>query len=150
MKTLPSELIKITSIKIFKSNICIAEDYMNNQAKTDEVAINVELNTACNIDANNTKVRLNIELTPIANDDETIGVIGEFVFEFILHIDNLEDFIFEKDGKRLIEKKMGATINGIVYSTARGIIYERTLSTPFGGLILPVVDPKLLVEKLSN
>jgi hypothetical protein len=42
------------------------------------------------------------------------------------------------------------TINGIVYSTARGIVYEKTIATPFGGVLLPVIDPDLLIENKST
>ena len=39
-----------------------------------------------------------------------------------------------------------ATLAGISYSTLRGIIFEKTSDTPWGGLTLPVINPKLLLE----
>lgn len=46
---------------------------------------------------------------------------------------------------------MGATLLGIAFSTARGIIFERTRGTFFDGVILPVVDPfKVLEEKYKR
>jgi hypothetical protein len=34
---------------------------------------------------------------------------------------------------------------GIAFSTARGIVFDRTQGTFFGGVILPVIDPKKLI-----
>lgn len=46
-----------------------------------------------------------------------------------------------------IDAALGATLLGTAYSTARGIIFERTRGTYFDGVILPVIDPfKVLLE----
>lgn len=45
---------------------------------------------------------------------------------------------------------LGTTLMGIVYSTARGIILERTQGTFFNGVILPVINPNKLIKPKSK
>jgi hypothetical protein len=147
MSTIHPELIKILSVRIFKSNISTTDEYMNNPIKHDGVEIKVGQNTAFNIEKKNIRIRLNIELEARKNESEPIGLSGNYVLEFHIHVDDMEQFITEKEDKKLIDSQLGGTLSGIVYSTARGIIYERTATTAFGGVILPVIDPNLLVKK---
>lgn len=147
MSTIQPELITILSVRIFKSNISTTDEYMNNPIKHVGVEIKVGQNTAFNVEKKNIRVRMNIELEARKNESEPIGLSGNYVLEFHIHVDNLEQFITEKEDKKLIDSQLGGTLSGIVYSTARGIIYERTATTAFGGVILPVIDPNLLVKK---
>lgn len=148
MSTIQPELIKILSLRIFKSNINTTDEYMNNPIKHGGVEIIVGQNTALNIEKKNIRIRLNIDLVAKKNESEPIGLSGNYVLEFHIHVDNLEQFITEVEDKKLIDNQLGGTLNGIVYSTARGIIYERTATTAFGGIILPVIDPGLLLKKI--
>jgi hypothetical protein len=46
----------------------------------------------------------------------------------------------------MVEGKLGGALCGIAYSTAWGIVLERTASTLFGGVVLPVIDPNILLR----
>ena len=61
--------------------------------------------------------------------------------DFISYEENKEDYT--------IDSQLGATIAGISYSTARGIVLERTNGTYFNGVILPVLNPRELLEEDS-
>jgi hypothetical protein len=39
---------------------------------------------------------------------------------------------------------------GIAYSTARGIILSRTAGTAVDGIILPVIDPAMLLNETNK
>lgn len=147
MSTIRPELITILSVKIFRSTISTTDEYMNNPVKHAGVEIIVGQNTAFNVEKKNIRIRLNIDLEAKKNESEPIGLSGNYVLEFHIHVDNLEQFITEVEDKKLIDSQLGGTLNGIVYSTARGIIYERTATTAFGGIIMPVIDPNLLLKK---
>jgi hypothetical protein len=144
MSTIHPELITILSIKIFKSNISTTDEYMNDPVKPAGAEINVGQNTAFNLEKKNIRIRLIVKLEAKKNETESLGLTGEYVLEFHFHVDDLEQFIIEKYDKKYIDSKLGGTLNGIVYSTARGIIYERTAATAFEGVVLPVIDPNLL------
>lgn len=147
MSTINPELISILSLTIFKSNISTTEDYMNHPVKPDGVEIQVGQNMAFNFEVKNIRVRLIVELMATNNVKKPIGINGDYVLEFIIHVENFDEFLIEEEGKKMIDSKLCGTINGIVYSTARGIIFERTAATSFGGVILPVINPNLLIEK---
>ena len=146
MSTIHPELITILSVRIFKSNINTTDEYMNNPVKPAGVEIKVGQNTAFNIEKKNIRIRLKIELEARKNETEPIGLSGNYVLEFHFHVDDLDQFITENEDRKLIDSKLGGTLSGIVYSTARGIIYERTAATAFGGIVLPVIDPNLLLK----
>ena len=147
MSTIHPELLRIVSVKIFRSNISATDEYINNPVKPTGVEIKVGQSTAFDIEKKKIRIRLKIELEARKNETEPIGLSGNYVLEFLIHVDDLEQFITEKEDKKLIDNKLGGTLSGIVYSTARGIIFERTAATAFGGLILPVIDPNLLIKE---
>jgi len=63
-----------------------------------------------------------------------------------VRVDDLDDFKQGvQNGNPVIDGQLVATVMGILYSTARGIILERTRGTFFDGVILPVISPKDLV-----
>jgi hypothetical protein len=120
---------------------------MESPVKHEGVEIKIGQNTAFDLERKNIRIRLNIDLEAKKNESEPVGLSGNFVLEFHLHVDNLDEFISSENDKNLIDGQLGGTLNGIVYSTARGIIYERTATTAFGGILLPVIDPNSLIKK---
>jgi len=147
MSTIQPELISIISIKVFKAIQTTTDEYLDNPVKPDGIEIKLGQNTAFNIENKNIRIRLNVLLEAMKNETEPIGLSGEYGLEFHLHVDNLEQFIVEKDEKMLIDRLLGGTLSGIIFSTARGIIFERTSSTFFNGVLLPVIDPNLLLDQ---
>jgi len=141
------ELIAILSIKVFKAIQTASDDYLNNPVKPAGIEIKIGQNTALNIDKKNIRIRLNVQLEATDDEKQSIGLSEEYGIEFQMHVENLDEFIVKKEDKNLIGRKLGGVLNGIIFSTARGIIYERTSSTLFNGVLLPVIDPYLLMEK---
>lgn len=71
----------------------------------------------------------------------------KFRYNFHFIVDNLDE-MYETDEKDnpVFKKTFVATLAGISYSTLRGIIFEKTSNSSFTSLILPVIDPSLLLE----
>lgn len=146
MSTIQPDLISILSIKVFKAIQTTTDEYLDNPVKPDGVEIKIGQNTALNVEEKNIRIRVNIQLEATKNEIEPIGLYGEYGLEFQIHVENLEQFLVENEEKTLIDRKLGGTLSGIIFSTARGIIFERTSSTFFNGVLLPVIDPNLLLE----
>jgi hypothetical protein len=146
MSTIQPDLISILSVKVFKSNFETTEEYLNKPVKPSGVEVKLGQNTAFNLEKKNVRIRLTVNLQAMQNETEKLGLNADFGIEFHLHVENLEQFIIEKDENKLIDRKLGGVISGIVYSTARGIILERTNTTFFNSVMLPVIDPNLLLE----
>ena len=62
---------------------------------------------------------------------------------------NLDSAIaVDKENQRInVKADMFPSLVGAAYSTLRGIVYARTLSTPLAKYPLPMIDVKTLVEK---
>ncbi|GAH33667.1 unnamed protein product [marine sediment metagenome] len=91
-----------------------------------------------------------------SQNDKELGLNGEYGIEFLFEIDNFEEFIEKNDEEKhtdgtndqedsMVSGVLGGTLMGIVYSTARGMILERTQGTYFKGVILPVINPNDLI-----
>jgi hypothetical protein len=71
-----------------------------------------------------------------------------FQIDFHFHINNLPDFYeLKEENKPVFSGHFVATLIGICFSTARGIILEKLNNAGIPNIILPVVSPQ---EMLSN
>jgi hypothetical protein len=61
-------------------------------------------------------------------------------------VDNLKELVQIQGSISTIDGRLAATVLGIAYSTARGIVVERTQGTFFNGAILPVINPSSLLN----
>ncbi len=131
--------------------------------------LNFQTSDNLDIDLKNQKFKLDINLDHNLNFEEklfrlkyTVLIISEdeegkesglkvkFIGSFIVRVNNLSDFISEKEGKKQVESIIGSTVIGITYSTLRGIIYCKLAGTPLEQIMLPVINPKSLLEEASK
>lgn len=150
MSTIIPEKINILSINVFKSNIDTTETYLAKPGKVQGFDLELGQNTAFNFEQKNVRIRLLLKIIGMNEKREPVGVIGDFGIEFHFHVENLDEFITEQDDKKLIDRKLGGTLLGIVFSTTRGMIMEKTVLSPLGMVILPVIDPNILVDKTTK
>lgn len=94
--------------------------------------------------------RIRIKILINLLNQPTDGQISEANFEIDFHfkIQHLQNFYTLKEGTNIpvISANLIATILGISFSTARGLLFERLANTNFQGVILPVVSPKKMLE----
>lgn len=78
---------------------------------------------------------------------EDLNCECKFRYNFHYIIDNLSEmFEINEDGNPVFKKAFVATIAGISYSTLRGIIFEKTSNSNWTSLVIPVIDPSLLLD----
>jgi hypothetical protein len=141
------EKIHLVSTQIFKANLDTAESFLEAPQKLSRFNFGVAKEIAYHLEQNMTRYRLYFTLEAHDDNDEPLGVTVEYGIEFHFKVENLNDFAKElPDGSMQLDAAMGATLLGIAFSTARGIIFERTRGTFFDGVILPVVDPFKVLE----
>lgn len=150
MSTVKPELISIESIEIYSSTINTSDDYLNNPMKMVKAKLTFTFDLAYNIEEKNLRVRMPIKISAENEDAESIGLTGEFGIEIKFHVENLDEFVQNKNDKVVFKSTLGATIIGMVYSTVRGILFAHTRATAFEGLILPVVDPNHLLKAVNT
>ncbi len=146
------EKIQIVSINIIKANLDTTDEFLENQIKPDFFKFGLAQEIAYNFEESRSRCRLFLTLEACDSDDKPIGLKVEYGIEFHFHVDNLQEFVIETaDGEPQLEASIGATLLGMAYSTARGIVFERTRGTLFSGVLLPVIDPfKALMDNDKN
>ena len=146
MSKIIPEKISIFYVKVYKSNHSSTEEYLDKPIKPANIKVQLSQNSAFNLDEKNIRIRLEVILNGVDEQDKEIGIHGEYGIEFQLHVDNFEEYVINDNGENKINNELGITALSIVYSTARGIILERTQSTLLNGVILPIVDPMELIK----
>ena len=141
------ELIRIDHIRIIKSNISVSNQYADYPEKPYRIVVQHKQNTASDLENKMIRIRLNTILEGRNKTEDKLGITGEFNIEFHMFVENLPDFIVKEDSQEKISSDLGSTLMGIVYSTARGIILERTQGTYLNGVILPVINPQILIKE---
>lgn len=143
------ELIHLTDIQILSANFETSEDFREHPVRPHEVYFGFGKELAHNLDHGRTRIRLGVTMEGRDAQESPIGITCRYDLEFHFTVDNFQEFVHkDAQDKTMIEAVLGATLLGIAFSTARGIIYERTRGTFLDGVILPVIDPqKLLMEE---
>ncbi len=97
-------------------------------------------------------IQVVVNIDAVDDNDNLLPIKGSYTHEIVMKVENLNDFVevSEGDEKIKIDGLLGATLVGIAFSTIRGIIYIRTQGTSLGTVILPVVDPKRMLEELLS
>jgi hypothetical protein len=147
MSKVKPELISIFSMKVINSDIHPSELFLNKPVNPEGIKVGIAQETGFNSDEKNIRIRLNIHLDACDKEKNPIGLQADFGFEFQLHVENMDEIIEKKEDKTIIDGQFNATILSIAYSTARGILFERTCSTYFNGVILPVINPTILLKE---
>lgn len=148
------EKIHLAGMNIFKANLETTDEYLENPDREASFKFGLTRNIAHNYEQGRSRFRLYFSLEAQDKEEKPLGAKIEYGIEFHFLVDNFQDFVKkskDKDEEIKIDISIAATLFGMAYSTARGIIFERTRGTFFHGVILPVIDPyKALMEKGEN
>ncbi|MEN3322234.1 hypothetical protein VP395_00715 [Mariniflexile soesokkakense] len=140
--------VEINPEKIHLFHINIVESSIKDlhQKGENNFKINVAQTTMHNLQEEKVKIGLFIDLE---HEDVTSEAGAHFVLDFHFKIEDLKNhYELKEDNAIIFLGVFIATLLGISFSTARGIIYERISNTNMQGIILPIVSPqKMLVQK---
>lgn len=145
-KVIP-ELIHITSMNVYKASVSTSNEYLNEPKKFENIGVEYAQDTAFNFDDSAIRIRLEVKLDAVDEKNNSLGLSADYGIEFHFEVENFKDFVSEEKDTNKVSGLLGSTLMGIAYSTARGIVFDRTQGTFFKGIILPVIDPKGLVVK---
>lgn len=140
------ENLTLFRIKVAESNI--------QSEKSPIEKLNFRINVGHNIMHNLTDERVKIGLIVDIigeKDKKESGTKAHFNIEFHFHVKDLKNFYNLDESKNpVFEGLLIATLIGIAFSTARGLIYERLNKTPMAGIILPIVSPQKMLTPPTN
>lgn len=143
-----ADKIQILNLITVKGNIDAAND-----ADLNAVAgytFTYTVNRAYNIEEKIMALMLTVDINANNSEDVALNITGSYTHEFVFRVDNLEELTRngkDENGDESIQFEEGlvATLLSIAYSTIRGIIFTRTQGTSLGTVILPVINPLLLI-----
>ncbi|MBS1632320.1 MAG: hypothetical protein JST10_07075, partial [Bacteroidetes bacterium] len=95
-------------------------------------------------------LQLLVNISAVDKDNKPLNIQGSYTHEMLFQVDNLEEFIENNNSGNLIDAGLGSTLISIIYSTVRGIICTRTQGTSLGQVVLPVIDPKRLMNVVEK
>jgi len=145
MKIYP-EKITIEHIAILQSQVSASDNFLKNIQKPHQIEIQQKQDSSFDMEQKKVRIRLKTLLEATDNEKNKLGVSGQFTIDFYIHVANFDDFIVKEGDKKTVHASLGSTLMGIIYSTARGIILERTHGTYLNGTILPVINPHKLIQ----
>ncbi|KAB1068270.1 hypothetical protein F6U93_07200 [Tamlana haliotis] len=144
--------VKIEPEKIHLFHVNIVESAIKDvtQKEDNNFTINIAQTTMHNLKDERVKIGLFVDLI---DDNVSSDAKAHFVFDFHFKIDELSSYYeLKEDNSPIFAGTLIATLLGISFSTARGIIFERLSNTNMQGMILPVVSPQkmLALQKREN
>jgi len=140
--------IRILKLAIAKANIEATDAYLADPRDPVSTTTAFASGIAFDPPRKLCRARLTIELQGMDKQKNVLGLKASYDLLCDMRVENLQDLIHDDNGNLIVDGQLAATLMGIFYSTARGIILERTSGTFFGGVILPVIDPKLLIRNI--
>lgn len=136
----------IIAEKIHLVRILPSKEYFDHQyALADkELRLSVAQSTKHNLDKKSFKISLSVFLEYEGQK------IADYLYDFIFHVENLDEYVREKNDKPLFSGTLISTLLTIAYSTLRGVFYTKLADTPLKDFILPVVNPNELLRSKIN
>lgn len=140
-----NNLIIPEKIRLFK--VAVINNYINDKDLEDD--LDFEFSVANNTKHNLKDERVKIELFINLLSPEEKGLKYHIDFHFVV-IDLKDHYVLEDDDKVIFSTNFIATLLGISFSTARGILFEQLQSTELKGMILPVVSPYKMLKSINR
>jgi len=142
------EKIKMDIINIFKAQMDTSDAFLEKPKKAEFFDFGISNEMGHNFNDKRCRCRLYLSLDACDSMEKPIGLSLDYGIEFHFFVENFLDFFRDQKGKGIdMDSNLGATLLAMAYSTARGIVYERTRGTFFDGVLLPVIDPyKILFD----
>lgn len=90
-------------------------------------------------------------ITFILNPKFTTGkrdpkLIAELIFKVVFDVQGMENIIEEDEERVTLPEQLIVTLFSISYSTMRGVFFEKSRGTMAERLIIPIIDPKTIMQ----
>ncbi len=138
--------IKFLHVVVTQGSIVTDPEFFENPVQPVRSNIDVSASFGFNTERKLVKVDIRSSFTGISADNQPVGISGRYEIAFSMTVDGFDEFIVKgADGNDMFHHQIAVTMVGIAYSTARGIVVDRTLGTIMGGVFLPVLDANALL-----
>ncbi len=139
------EQIHIVRIEMVRGHLDTTDAFLSAPQRPARVKVDFAHRSGIDWKGRRVRTRLFIELEGQDDKGQPLGVQAGYAFDFEVEVRNLNTFRVEHGEAPAIHAQLAATLMGILFSTARGLVLERTKGTYLDGAILPVIDPRKLM-----
>ncbi|MBL8002605.1 MAG: hypothetical protein JNL05_11650 [Flavobacteriales bacterium] len=140
-----ADRLHIAAVFVRKAAIETTEEFRNRPASPDANRSTVNAAVYFNEEASAVRVIVNATITGLKGGIE-IGCTGEFDIQFDLLLTDLSNDLVIDGERKSLDHRVAATIVGVCYSTARGMVLEKTSGTYLNGCLLPILNPDTLLQ----
>lgn len=150
-----AERLNLNKIRLVNVNILGINIYSpNNITSTDKNLVGFgfgfEVDEGLNQKEKLAKLILKFEIIAVLSKKAKQESKGTFNFEYIFHIENMEEYVIKRKREFLVKNVLGANLLGISYSTSRGLIIAKTKGTFLENAFLPIIHPDELVKTTNK
>lgn len=138
------ENVSLDEIKVTQASL-ENELISNDSLDIKSLEISYGFDVGMNIDHNLVKMTFWCKIsTPLNKEDSKASINGHFNIDFFYKVPGLEELTHRSGGQAFIQSDVLVSLANITYSTARGIIYNRSLGTLLDKFILPILPTQKL------
>ncbi len=140
---LNAEKLFLVDIQVFKAGMEASLEFVDAPKKLARFNVDISQEIAHNSFEKRVRVRILVNISA-ADDAQNLveGIKASYGIDCHFVVENIEELVQNnQDGSEALQLDLAATLFGMAYSTARGIVLERTHGTLMGGVILPIVSP---------
>jgi|APDee1175537692_1029409.scaffolds.fasta_scaffold00142_7 hypothetical protein len=143
------EKTKIIPAKIHPLKIEVIDSYINDNIENKNPNFDFSIAHAVQHNLKDERIKITLFINLLSDTNNEIGI--KFNIDFHYKIDDLEDhYKLNENNTPIFSMLFIATIVGISFSTARGIIFSQLQNTKLNNLILPVIDPIKMIAPKNN
>ena len=129
--------LRMLGIRIIHGSLNTTPEFQNRPVPAHSFNFEFRDEAAHNMQERKSRLRLYFNIEGQDKEGNSIGLNADYTLEYFYYVENLPDY-FDKDG--YVDGDFLANLIGIAYSTARGILLERTQGTYFNGIVLPIIN----------
>lgn len=139
--------LRILNITVVRGNIHAEERFFEKPVQPVSAKVDVGAFFGFHSAIKQARVVIRADFQSLSADGNPVGISGHYEIHFQLGLDNMDQFIHMKpDGREAFFRPVAVQMVAVAYSTARGVVFARTIGTVAQGVILPVVDSANLLQ----
>ena len=139
--------LSIMRITIAKASIEASDEYLRSPAPPHTTGLIFNPDLGFDYENKAARAHLTIDMEGLTADQKPLGLKACYKVVADFKVENLDECVRRTDGIPVVDGQLAIAIMSILYSTMRGMILERTAGTFFNGVMLPVINPKMLTPQ---
>ncbi len=143
-KRFDPEQMEMVEFKLLKGQIDAPDDFEQSAIQGHESSTSLEL--GFNLEEGLVRVDVLTEIKTDSNKANSHEATGNFHLAYVYKVRNLEEWAQDNGAGIVCDPILANALSASSYSTSRGILLTRLQGTALSQFILPVVNPKRLLE----